>query len=94
MSMPYVKLYALSTCSHCKAVKRLLEEARVPYEAIDVDLLQSGERRAILDEVKQLSQRLSFPVTVIGDQVVVGDKADQIRAALENSFSSPADPDE
>ena len=43
-----VKIYTLSTCSHCKATKTLLNDCAVKYEFTDVDLLQGGERTAIL----------------------------------------------
>ena len=48
-----VKLYSLSTCSHCKATKRLLEECTVQYEFTDVDLLEGDERAAILEDIPQ-----------------------------------------
>ena len=34
-----VKLYTLSTCGHCTATKRLLDDCSVAYEFTDVDLL-------------------------------------------------------
>ena len=46
-----VKLYTLSTCSHCKATKKLLNECKVHYEFTDVDLLEGQERAAILNDV-------------------------------------------
>lgn len=82
MTERHARLYALSTCSHCKAVKRLLEEEGADYEAIDVDLLEKAEREAVLEQVKRLNERVSFPTTVIGDQVIVGNKVNQIRDAL------------
>jgi glutaredoxin-like protein NrdH len=77
-----VKLYSLSTCSHCKATKRLLAECIVHYDFVDVDLLQGEERRAILEDVKKFNPSCSFPTIIIGDKVIVGYKEQEIREAL------------
>ncbi len=82
MSEIHVKLYSLSTCSHCRSVKKLLGDCAVNYESVDVDLLEGEERKAILADVKKLNPRCSFPTVVIGDQVVVGHKEKEIREAL------------
>ena len=47
-----VKLYSLSTCSHCKATKRLLNECAVQYDFTDVDLLDMEERKLILEDIR------------------------------------------
>ena len=77
-----VKIYTLSTCSHCKATKRFLNDYKVEYEFTDVDLLEGAERQAILEEVKKLNPRCSFPTIIIGDRVIVGYKEDEIKEAL------------
>ena len=77
-----VKIFSLSTCSHCKATKKLLGECNVQYEFTDVDLLQGEERAAILEDVKKLNPRCSFPTIIIGDKVIIGYKEDQIKEAL------------
>lgn len=77
-----VKIYSLSTCSHCKATKRLLDDCRVKYEFEDVDLLKGEERAAILEDVKKWNPRCSFPTIIIGDKVIVGYKEDEIKEAL------------
>lgn len=79
---PPVKLYTLSTCSHCKATKKLLNECAVQYEFTDVDLLSGEERRAIVEEVKKINERCSFPTIIIGDKVIIGHKEKEIREAL------------
>ena len=50
-----VKMYTLSTCSHCKATKKLLDDCAVKYEFTDVDLLSMDERVAILEDVKKFN---------------------------------------
>lgn len=75
-------IYSLSTCSHCKAAKKFIGDCAVKYEFIDVDMLDREERMAILEDVKKVNPRCSFPTIVIGDKVVVGYREDQIKEAL------------
>ncbi len=77
-----VKLYTLSTCSHCKSTKTFLNECTVQYEFVDVDLLEGEERKAIIEDIKKLNPRCSFPTLIIGDEVIVGFKEKKIREAL------------
>ena len=78
-----VKLYTLSTCSHCKATKRFFDEYGIPYEFTDVDLLDTVERAEVVKEIKKLNPRLSFPTIIIGDKIIVGFRESEIREALE-----------
>jgi glutaredoxin-like protein NrdH len=77
-----VKIYTLSTCGHCKATKRLLDECKIEFEFEDVDLLEGEERAAIIEEVKKWNPNCSFPTIIIGDKVIVGYKEKEIREAL------------
>ena len=79
---PDVKIFSLSTCSHCKATKKFLGECTIKYEFIDVDLLKGDERKAIIEDVKKFNPRCSFPTIIIGDKVIVGFKEKEIREAL------------
>ena len=81
-NQPDIKMYALSTCSHCKATKKFLNECDVQYDFTDVDLLEGEERQAILEDVRQINPRCSFPTIIIGDRVIVGYKEDEIKEAL------------
>ena len=80
--MPPVKIFSLSTCSHCKSTKKLLNECTVQYDFVDVDLLQGEERAAILEEIKKFNPNCSFPTVIIGDKVIVGYKEKEIKEAL------------
>jgi glutaredoxin-like protein NrdH len=82
MSDKPVKLYSLSTCSHCKSTKKFLSDCTVMYDFVDVDLLQGKERKAILEDVKKFNPKCSFPTIIIGDKVIVGFKENEIREAL------------
>jgi glutaredoxin-like protein NrdH len=77
-----VRMYSLSTCSHCKAAKKLLGECGIQFEFTDVDLLTGEERQAILEEVRTFNPNCSFPTIIIGTKVIVGNKEDEIKAAL------------
>ena len=79
---PEVKIYSLSTCSHCKATKKLLDDCVVKYDVTNVDLLSGAEREAVLKEVRKVNPRCSFPTIVIGEKVIVGFKEGEIRKAL------------
>ena len=81
-NQPDVKMYTLSTCSHCKATKKFLNECDVQYDFTDVDLLEGEERQAILEDVRKINPRCSFPTIIIGDRVIVGYKEDEIKEAL------------
>lgn len=77
-----VKMYTISTCIHCKAAKRFMKEHDIPHEFTDVDLLDRGEKRAVLAEVRKLNERLSYPTIVIGERVIVGYREDELKEAL------------
>lgn len=77
-----VKIYSLSTCSHCKSTKKLLNECTVKYEFVDVDLLEGDERKAILEDVRKFNPKCSFPTIIIGQKVIVGFKEQEIKEAL------------
>ena len=77
-----VKIYTLSTCGHCKATKRFLSECEIVYDFVDVDLLEGDERKAILEDVKKINPKCSFPTIQIGDKVIVGYKEKEIKEAL------------
>ena len=82
MSDVNVKVFSLSTCSHCREAKKFLGTCTIKYEFIDVDLLQGEERAAILQDVRQFNPRCSFPTIIIGDKVIVGYREGEIREAL------------
>jgi len=80
---PTVKMYTLSTCSHCKSAKKFLGDHSVLYEFTDVDLLEGEQRKAALDEIRKYNPACSFPTILIGKRIVVGFNEPAIREALE-----------
>nr|WP_235896685.1 glutaredoxin family protein [Oceanidesulfovibrio marinus] len=79
-----VKVYALSTCIHCKNAKKFLDEHNVPYEAVHLDQAQGDERKQLVEEVKKYNPACSFPTIVLngGDRVVVGFRKSELEEAL------------
>jgi glutaredoxin-like protein NrdH len=77
-----VKMYTLSTCSHCKATKKFLSDNRIKFDFVDVDLLQGDDRQRILEEVMQYNPNRSFPTILIGDTIIIGFRENDIREAL------------
>jgi len=82
MSNEEVKLYSLSTCGHRKSTKQLLGDCKIEYEPVDVHTLAGEERKAIIEDIKKVNSRCSFPTIIIGDKVIVGYKEKEIREAL------------
>ncbi|PKN38564.1 MAG: glutaredoxin family protein [Deltaproteobacteria bacterium HGW-Deltaproteobacteria-2] len=77
-----VKMFTLSTCSHCKATKKFMQDNGIPFDCIDVDLLQGDARQKVLEEVMQYNPDRSFPTIIIGDVVIIGFKENDIKEAL------------
>ncbi len=79
-----ITLYALSTCGHCKRIRQFLNELGVAYDFIEVDLLSGEAFDEAYGLVKKYNPRGSFPTLVIGSEetVIVGDRLEEIRAAL------------
>jgi glutaredoxin-like protein NrdH len=77
-----VKMYSLSTCSHCKATKKFLGDCNVPFDATDVDLLKGNEKQLVIDEVIKYNPNRSFPTIIIGDKVIIGFNEKALREAL------------
>jgi glutaredoxin-like protein NrdH len=83
MEQKKVKMYTLSTCSHCRAAKKLMSALGVQFDYVDVDLLSGSARTAALEEVRRINPLCSFPTIIIGDTVIVGNQEDKIREALD-----------
>lgn len=77
-----VTLYALTTCPYCRMVKRFLDDGSVTYELIEVDKLEGAAKEAVVAEVRRISGGASFPVVVIGDEVIVGFNKVRIKELL------------
>ncbi len=83
MARPKIKLFTLSTCSHCNRTKQYFRDCGIEVEFTDVDLLTGAEREAVMNEVRKLNPDCTFPTICIGDKVVVGFNEARIKEALE-----------
>ena len=77
-----VKMFTLSTCSHCKATKKFMTDNGIDFDCTDIDLLQGEEREPVIQEVKKYNPNMTFPTIIIGDKVIVGFRESAIREAL------------
>lgn len=78
-----ITLFALSTCQWCRKTRALLEELKVGYDYIYVDLLTGDERNEVIEEVKKYNSQLSFPTLVLDDEkTIVGFNEEGIRETL------------
>ncbi len=80
---PVVKVYALSTCIHCKKAKEYLDQCGVKYECVHVDQLTGDERKMTVEEVKKFNPSVSFPTIIIDGETVVGFNQEKIDKALK-----------
>jgi glutaredoxin-like protein NrdH len=78
----FIKIFTLSTCIHCKAAKKLLNDCAVKYEFTDVDLLTGRDRENAIKDVERFNPECTFPTIIIGDKVIVGFQETEIRNAL------------
>lgn len=82
-----IKVYALSTCTHCQHAREFLDEQKIPYDCIHVDHLVGAERNDAMYSLGKLNPALSFPTIVIGDKVIVGFRREEIENALKDCGS-------
>jgi glutaredoxin len=75
-------MYSLSTCSHCRRTKEFFTSQGIEFEFTDVDLLTGDERHALVEQVRKINPRISYPTIMIGDTVIVGFRETEIREAL------------
>jgi glutaredoxin-like protein NrdH len=77
-----IKLFTLSTCSHCNRTKKFFRDNGIPMEFVDVDLLSGAERQSILDEVRKLNPECTFPTICIGNAIIIGFHEEKLKKAL------------
>jgi glutaredoxin-like protein NrdH len=85
MARHKIKVYTLSTCSHCTRTKRFFKQNDIEIDVTDVDLLTGAERERVMNEVRKLNPDCSFPTICIDDDVIVGFNEEKLRKALNLS---------
>jgi glutaredoxin-like protein NrdH len=74
-----IKLFGLSSCSHCKSLRNFLMDSAVEFDWTYVDMLVGEERNRTMKELKAVNPSCSFPTLVVEGDVVVGFKKDKVR---------------
>jgi len=79
-----VLLYALSTCAWCKLTKKYLNDNKIEYEYVDVDLCSEKDRQNIRNDIMKRGGEPSYPTIIIDDKILItGFGRDKIREALD-----------
>ena len=76
-SKPTVKVFSTPTCPWCVKVKEFLKQHKIPYD--DLNVAENAEAR---DEMVEKSGQMGVPVTMIGDQIIVGFDKEALMNAL------------
>ncbi len=82
MSDQNIKLYALSTCIHCRDTQAFLDKCGIDYDCVHVDKLDIDEKRRLIEEIKKTNPACAFPMLLVGDKVIIGFRQEEIREAL------------
>jgi glutaredoxin len=62
-----------------------MRQLGVVYEFTDVDLLDGNDKLHAINQLRKLNPQLSFPTIIIGERIIVGNRQDDIKEALELS---------
>ena len=82
MPVKTIKLYSLTTCSYCKAIKKMLNDLEIPHAFVDADLLEAAEQDTVLAELRAVNPQCSFPTVVVDEKVIIGFKVQEIKEAI------------
>jgi len=77
-----VRIFTISTCIHCRALKKMLDEHAIAYEFTDVDLMPKEERESFIAAIIHYNEKKTFPVVIIGNKAVIGFQEQIIRKEL------------
>lgn len=77
-----IQLFALSTCVYCQAIKKMFDDLEIDYHYIEADSVGEEEQEKVMEELKRINPKCSFPTTLIGEQVITGFKAQEIKERL------------
>lgn len=77
-----IKLYGLLSCAHCREAREYLLGQGVEFDYVYLDLLVGDEKSDTMRELRKINPEVTFPTILIGDNIIVGFKKDQIDEAL------------
>lgn len=77
-----IRLFTISTCFHCRSLKKLLEHNNIPFEYNDIDLMPEKERESFIAQIVKYNKKKTFPVIFIGNKAIVGFQEQLIKQEL------------
>ena len=80
--LPQVTLYALQTCSHCRAAKKFFQQHQIVFCSVYVDLLVGEERNDTMRRLRDINPACSFPTITVNQEVIAGFKEEKLRRVL------------
>ena len=79
-----ILIYALSTCGWCKKTKQFLNDKKIAYSYVDVDLLDDGENTTVMEIIRKWNPSGSFPTIVVNNKKGIrGFNSTELMKALE-----------
>ena len=76
-------LFALSTCGWCRKARTFLNDNKIKYRYVYVDLLEGDAQKEVFEEVKTRNPRKTFPTLVVdSDEVIAGFNEDRYKETL------------
>lgn len=76
--MPKPTIFTTPTCVYCKMTKAFMQKNNIEYDEKDV-----SSDDAAREEMIQKSGQMGVPVTIIGDNVIVGFDESALRKLLD-----------
>lgn len=67
-----VALYSFTTCPFCRKAKDFLDEEKIHYTAVELDLLPGNEGNEIRSVLGKMTRRTSVPCIFIGGECIGG----------------------
>jgi glutaredoxin len=61
----------------------MLQKRKVSFRTLYIDLMVGSERNDAMRQLKRVNPSVSFPTLVIGETVIVGNKQEEIKKALD-----------
>ena len=88
-------LFALSTCPHCRAARKMLESLKAPFDLLEVDLLAEPEQERALAELAGHNPAQTFPTLLGGGRAAAGPLPEDLRRLamrFAGASMTPEDP--
>lgn len=60
----------------------MLTDLGVEHQAVDADLLEDSARTELIDELKEINPKCSFPTVTVDDKTIIGFKIQEIKEAI------------